>query len=370
MTLLACGGPPGLELVRPLGTLSGPLHVDVISDGEIVTWSVDGGPEAPVRASMIDVDTAEWADGEHTVVVRAEKWMAPPAEQSFTVTTDNSGPRVSISPRSLAVEQGHTLPIVFRVEDAMTHLRVIAFDRERTAFEVAPGVWRALVGVPIRQEPGLAKITIEVDDALGNREVYRPEVLISEVEWPTSGKLPLSKKEAEVEPEAVKKMRAERDAVYHKLEWEQRWEGVFGMPVYKGQTTSAFGTYREYPDGTRSHHDAEDIGRRKGVFIYAANAGIVELAHMQEVHGNAVLIGHGQKVVSLYSHLLDIEVKAGQQVKKGDTLGRMGSTGRSTGPHLHWGLVVDEVPVDPMQWVNEAFDLDTFTEFQPLVPME
>ncbi|MEZ4316820.1 MAG: M23 family metallopeptidase [Myxococcota bacterium] len=353
-----------------MGVVSGDYLVDVMSDGERVTWQVDGGPTRDVMDGEIRIDTSTLDDGEHFVLVKAHKWMVTPAEQRFTITTDNSGPRVSIAERSLSVEQGHTLPVVFRVEDPMTHLRVVVADRERTAFEIAPGVWRALVGVPIRQEPGLLPVTIEVGDALGNQEVYQPEVQVIPVDWPTSGKLPLSKEKSEVDPPAVAQMREERDAVYAALHPEALWDGLFGIPVYKGVHTSAFGTFREYPDGTRSHHDAQDIARRKGVPIYAAANGTVALAKMQEVHGNAVLIAHGQKVVTLYSHLKDLEVEPGQHVLKGDIIGSMGSTGRSTGPHLHWGLVVDEVPVDPMQWVDESFELESFGELRPLTPVD
>jgi hypothetical protein len=360
--------PPRLDVVHPLGMHTGMLRVDVTTDGTELHWRADQQGFQPVENGLIEVDTRSWPDGPHTIEVRARSWGGwSEAHQSFEITTDNTGPAVALAERSFRVEQGHTLPIVFRVDEPITHLRVVAFDKERTAFELEPGLWRALVGVPIRQEPGHVKVSIEVDDERGNRAFYRPEVLVSEVDWPTSGKLPLSKNRAAVDPPAMVEMRQERDAVYATLEPLQQWDGLFGMPVYKGQHTSAFGTYREYPDGTRSHHDAEDIARRRGVYIYAANDGTVALAKMQEVHGNAVLIQHGQKVVSLYSHLQELDVEPGQEVTKGDILGRMGSTGRSTGPHLHWGIVVDEVPVDPMQWVDTAFDAESFEEFTDLV---
>ncbi len=359
---------PRLELVHPLGTHTGVLRIDVTSDVEDVSWRADQQGFQPVSDGLIEVDTRSWPDGEHTIEVRARGWGGfKVKKESFDLSTDNTGPAVSLAQRSLSVEQGHTLPIVFRVDEPLAKLRVVAFERERTAFELEPGLWRALVGVPIRQEPGHVEMSIEVDDTRGNRAFYRPEILVSEVDWPTSGKLPLSKKKAAVDPPGVQQMREERDAVYAAIHPIQRWDDLFGMPVYRGIHTSAFGTYREYPDGRRSHHDAEDIGRRRGVYIYAANAGKVALAKMQEVHGNAVLIDHGQKVVSLYSHLQELEVEAGQDVKKGDILGRMGSTGRSTGPHLHWGIVVDEVPVDPMQWVDTAFDADSYDAFTDLV---
>jgi len=366
--LMACSGPPNLELVRPAGTIAGSFRVDVSSDGTEVVWWADGAKPRPVVDGEFKVDTSGWPDGDHKVTVRATRWPGPAVEQQFTITSDNTGPAVSIAERSLEVEQGHTLPVVFRIEEPAVSLRLAVLDRERTAFEQAPGVWRALVGVPIRQQPGRYPIEIETVDSLGNHAIYRPEFEVKAVEWETSGKLPLSKREAQVDPPAMLKMREERDAVYATILPRQWWTGLFGIPVYRGKHTSAFGTFREYPDGERSHHDAQDIARRRGVPIYAANDGMIGLAHAQEVHGNAVLIEHGQKVVSLYSHLRTLLATEGQMVKKGDKIGTMGSTGRSTGPHLHWGIVVDEVPVDPMQWVNEDFGVDSFAEFTRLEP--
>ena len=111
-----------------------------------------------------------------------------------------------------------------------------------------------------------------------------------------------------------------------------------------------FGAYREYPDGSRSHHDATDIARRTGAPIVAAAAGRVRLARDQANHGNSVVVHHGQGVVTLYSHLDTMAVAEGQEVAAGQHLGTMGATGRTTGPHLHFGVVVDGVPVDPQPW--------------------
>jgi len=123
----------------------------------------------------------------------------------------------------------------------------------------------------------------------------------------------------------------------------------------EGRITSEYGRYRARPDGTRSHHDAIDIGAPTGAPIRAASDGVVLVSAFQPMHGNAVILGHGQEVTTSYNHMSGLAVEAGQQVKQGEIVGWVGSTGQSTGPHLHWGLVVDEVAVNPAQWETEAF---------------
>lgn len=344
---------PRLAVVGPSGVNSGPFELQIESDADWVELLVDG------ELAELDgpVDPTDWADGMHQLTVRAGGFLRATASEVVQVQTDTHGPVVSIPVRSRAVEQGHTLAVFFRTDEEVTARAVRFLDRERPTFPVGERMWRALIGVPIRTEPGAHSVEIELTDAHGNISTSTFEVTVFAVEWVISGKLPLSKKKARVQPEGVKKMRAERDAVYATPSEAAVWGGRFEVPLV-GPHTSVFGTFREYPDGKRSHHDAEDISQKPGRPIVAAEAGRVALARRQEVHGNAVLVDHGQKVISLYSHMRSFAVEEGQAVKRGDVLGYVGSTGRSTGPHLHWGVVVDEVPVDPMQWAEEAFGVE------------
>ncbi len=178
--------------------------------------------------------------------------------------------------------------------------------------------------MPIRTEAGPQPLVITAEDALGNRAEHTVSVHIESVDWPFTGKLPLSKKKAKVEAPAMALMRAERDTVYARPTPDAQRTATMALPVHDSvQYTSPFGTYREYPDGKRSHHDAEDLSRKRGTPIYEAGDGTVALAHEQAVHGNAVLVDHGHKVVTLYSHLHTLEVESGQRVKTGVRLGAM-----------------------------------------------
>jgi murein DD-endopeptidase MepM/ murein hydrolase activator NlpD len=137
---------------------------------------------------------------------------------------------------------------------------------------------------------------------------------------------------------------------------EKYWSLPFGMPL-PGNVTSYYGSRRSYGYGFTSFHAGTDFRAEVGVPVIAPVAGIVALAEPLVVRGNAVILDHGWGVMSGYWHLSRIDVEVGQQVGPGDIIGAVGNTGLSTGPHLHWELWVNGVPVSPLAWVH----MDTLT---------
>jgi murein DD-endopeptidase MepM/ murein hydrolase activator NlpD len=117
--------------------------------------------------------------------------------------------------------------------------------------------------------------------------------------------------------------------------------------------TSPYGTRRTYGrSSTISAHEGEDFSAPAGSAVTAPAAGVVVLAEPLFVRGNAVILDHGHGVFTGYWHLQEIDVRPGERVEPGDPLGRVGSTGLSTGAHLHWEMRVNGVAVDPLQWVE------------------
>jgi murein DD-endopeptidase MepM/ murein hydrolase activator NlpD len=121
----------------------------------------------------------------------------------------------------------------------------------------------------------------------------------------------------------------------------------FAWPA-SGTLTGFYGSARWFNGKERSWHKGLDIANVTGTPVYAANGGIVRLALPDSYfNGNVVLIDHGHQIVTLYSHLDSLTVRDGQAVKRGQKIGTIGSTGRSTGPHLHLGLYWRKLPLDP-----------------------
>ena len=143
---------------------------------------------------------------------------------------------------------------------------------------------------------------------------------------------------------------AKEDAVIKPLwpSWPEGWTPslAFRQPT-PGRRTASFGMRRIFNGEPRSPHPGLDIAAPKGQKVVAPASGVVLLTGDYFYSGNFVLIAHGEGVVSLLCHLSRIDAQVGQVLKAGDPIGLVGSTGRSTGPHLHWTLSLNNARVDP-----------------------
>jgi murein DD-endopeptidase MepM/ murein hydrolase activator NlpD len=138
---------------------------------------------------------------------------------------------------------------------------------------------------------------------------------------------------------------------------EPLWEGAFGIPA-EGIRTSPFGVGRSYQGRPISnYHGGIDMAALEGTGIFAPANGIVIMAEPLFVRGNVIIIDHGVGVYTLYFHLSELYVQLGESVARGDLIGLMGTTGLSTGSHLHWEVRLGEIFVDPDEWLAQDFRL-------------
>ncbi len=139
------------------------------------------------------------------------------------------------------------------------------------------------------------------------------------------------------------------------------WTGKFSAPS-PARTSSPYGVRRYYNGefATDYYHRGLDYAGAYGSPVVAPAAGKVVLVGYEKkgflIHGNVVGVDHGQGVVSIFMHLSKINVEAGQMLVEGDSIGAIGNTGSSAGAHLHWGLYVNAVSVDPVQWRSTAIE--------------
>ncbi|MBI1309087.1 MAG: peptidoglycan DD-metalloendopeptidase family protein [Proteobacteria bacterium] len=126
----------------------------------------------------------------------------------------------------------------------------------------------------------------------------------------------------------------------------------FLLPVKGGVTSGVFGSRRTYNGEEHSWHRGHDLAAPRGTEVRAPAAGVVRLARMTFLTGNLLMLDHGAGVTSVYAHLAKMNVKVGDKVVAGQVIGRVGTTGRSTGPHLHWGMYWQNHPIDPILWVK------------------
>lgn len=131
--------------------------------------------------------------------------------------------------------------------------------------------------------------------------------------------------------------------------------GDFIRPL-DGAVSSPFGVKRTFNDEVRSRHRGIDLRSPPGTPLRASNSGLVVFTGSLFYAGDTVIIDHGLDVFTIYCHLSEITVKEGDAVKKGTTVGKVGATGRVTGPHLHWGVRIAGTNVDPLSILHLTFD--------------
>ena len=147
-----------------------------------------------------------------------------------------------------------------------------------------------------------------------------------------------------------------RKVTYSKRVPISKAEAMFGMPLRHVRVTSNFSYSRWHPilHLYRPHHGT-DFGARRGTPLLAVNVGVITYAGDMGTYGKVVKIRHNDGYVSLYAHQSSIRVKMGEHVQKGDVIGYVGSTGRSTGPHLHFGLMKNGRWIDPMTVLRKKY---------------
>lgn len=212
------------------------------------------------------------------------------------------------------------------------------------------GRWEAkvMLGVPI-DEVKKQPLTLRVTDHEGKKSSRALTVTPVKVKW--------IEQQLSVEPkfvtppadaqEQIKKDRAHTGAVLAALSPFSTWTLPFQRPV-KGTVSNSFAGRRVFNGQPRSPHTGTDLRGPTGTPILAVADGVVALAEAQYYSGNAIFIDHGQGVVSMYGHMSAFAVKKGDKVKRGQVIGKVGATGRVTGPHLHSSLFVQGVAVDIM----------------------
>jgi murein DD-endopeptidase MepM/ murein hydrolase activator NlpD len=253
-----------------------------------------------------------------------------------------------------AVTQGQTLVVTVSTDREVTLSGT--FDGRLVPFAGGGGSYWALIGVHAMMLPGLYPLELTAVDANGHTTRITQDLLVTAGQYVTDYiNLPPDKL-ALLDPELVRQERERLAAVFDVYRPEKSWAGLFQTPVEDPRITSSFGSRRSYNGGpANSYHAGTDFGGAEGTPVYAPASGTVALAETLTVRGNAVILDHGLGVFTGYWHLSGIAVEAGQAVVPGALLGYVGTTGLSTGAHLHWELRVGGMPVDPMQWTEQIF---------------
>lgn len=145
----------------------------------------------------------------------------------------------------------------------------------------------------------------------------------------------------------IKKESSEIGAIYRAIRREKLWTGPFILPI-QSPITSPYGTKRVYNGEMQGFHQGLDLKAAVGTPIYAPAGGVVVLAKDLFFTGKTVILDHGYGIFTVYGHMSRLKTKKGKKVATKTMLGLAGMTGRASGPHLHWGAIVQRVKVNPL----------------------
>lgn len=214
--------------------------------------------------------------------------------------------------------------------------------------------WRALLGVDLEQ--GAGKYELQVNGKFADGTALHCSVALSVAAGHfATEKLHVGKQFVEPNPEQLERAKAETARlreIFATVTPQKLWSGEFRVPLDGVHKGGNFGRRRVLNGQPGSPHSGVDFPAPAGTAVHATQSGRVVLAEELYFSGNTVLLDHGLGVYTLYGHLSAMDVKAGDSVEAGAVLGKVGATGRSTGPHLHWGLTVGRARVNALEIVK------------------
>ncbi|MGD9581641.1 MAG: M23 family metallopeptidase [Vampirovibrionia bacterium] len=247
-------------------------------------------------------------------------------------------------------KQGNSLTAYIKTNANLKNPQMTFNGVTSKLYKINDTEYRGITATDAITKPG--GYTLKVFDDSGKLN-YSKVIEVNSGKYPIQN-ITISKSKTSLEPteEETKKVTAAKELITDTAYWGDR---PFSTPT-SGCMISPYGRTR-YHNGkpTGDFHRGIDIKAPSGNNIYATEGGKVIIADDKFVlHGKTVAIDHGQGLMSIYIHMSKVGVKEGDMVKKGDYIGNVGQTGFATGPHLHWGLYVNGIPVDPNQWTKPA----------------
>ncbi|MFQ5579858.1 MAG: M23 family metallopeptidase [Nitrospiria bacterium] len=220
-------------------------------------------------------------------------------------------------------------------------------------FKRASGEYAALIGIDLAQPIGRHPLIITWKE--GTSDHHRKVTVEIEAEAFGVQHLKLPKKMVDLDAETLKRVRGEKKKVrkaFRQSLGKKLWEGEFVVPT-KGRRQGTFGRRRFLNGKPRKPHTGEDISAPTGTPVLATNKGRVVLVGNFYFNGRSVFIDHGLGLFSMYFHLSEITAQEGTIINTGAEIGKVGKSGRVTGPHLHWGMHLNGARIDPYALIEK-----------------
>lgn len=368
---LVIPGTVAQNVVTPSPTARGPTPTSASNSAQVTPTvsgttdsSQDAGPEtyivksgdtlaaiaAQFGISMGDLENANGITNPNLLNV-GQRLVIPKATNTTVALPDG----IRFDPQ--IIKQGKTILLHVSADNVAQVLG--KFDQQTLRFNRVGDDWVAMIGISrCANYIGIVPVSLTLRDNLGNSKPVQFQVRVNAGTFGLQDLTLTPSMSALLDPaieNAENALVAQRVSPYTP---GQMWGGVFALPlkVDNPRHSTEFGDRRSYNGGTPGlcGHEGVDFAVPGGTPVYAPAAGVVVLAQPLKVRGNVVFIDHGRGLFSGFYHLSKIIATEGQRVQPGDLLGEVGTTGFSTGDHLHWSLWLNGVYVDPLQWTGQS----------------
>jgi murein DD-endopeptidase MepM/ murein hydrolase activator NlpD len=277
------------------------------------------------------------------------------ASTIFTVplsAKENANIAVQIIPNE--IKQGNAVLLMLSCPDPPQSVsgewqgKKFSFFREKNR-----AFFSTLVGIDLDEAPGEKTIILTIADAEGATSQMPVKFKVSKKDFPVQ-RLTLPSSMVFLSSKNLARVKREKTAVdrlWDLSSMEKKWKRTFIIPV-RGKVLSPFGVRRFINNTPRSPHTGIDLKAKAGTPVLASSHGTVAMVSELFFAGKAVFLDHGMGIITMYFHLAEITVNEGEKVTRGQVLGRVGQTGRASGPHLHWGVRIRGSRVDPLSLVQ------------------